>query len=82
MLIHGKCHCGNIVVVLEWPGVPTDVVARECGCSFCVKHGGAWISNRDAKLSVSLRGATSFQGTCLELRPPHFTFVPDVEQSR
>jgi hypothetical protein len=55
MLIHGKCHCGNIVFVLDWPGVPTDIVARECGCSFCVKHGGAWTSNPDAKLSVTLR---------------------------
>lgn len=55
MLIHGKCHCGNITFALEWPGVPTDIVARECGCSFCVKHGGAWTSNRDAKLSVTLQ---------------------------
>ena len=57
MLIHGKCHCGNITFALDWPGVPADVVARECGCSFCVKHGGAWTSNRDAKLSVTLRPA-------------------------
>ena len=57
MLIHGQCHCGNIGFVLDWPGDPPDVVARECGCSFCVKHGGAWTSNRDAKLSVTLRRA-------------------------
>jgi hypothetical protein len=55
VLIHGKCHCGNIAFVLDWPGDVPDVVARECGCSFCVKHGGAWTSNRDAKLSVTLR---------------------------
>jgi hypothetical protein len=57
VLIHGQCHCGNIAFVLDWPGDPPDVVARECGCSFCVKHGGAWTSNRDAKLSVTLRRA-------------------------
>jgi hypothetical protein len=55
MLIDGKCHCGNIAFVLDWPGVPTDVVARECSCSFCIKHGGVWTSNRDAKLSVTLQ---------------------------
>jgi hypothetical protein len=55
VLIHGKCHCGNIAFVLDWPEDPPEVVARECGCSFCVKHGGAWTSNRNAKLSVTLR---------------------------
>ena len=55
MLINGKCHCGNIAFVLDWPGVPTDLVARECRCSFCIKHGGVWTSNRDAKLSVTLQ---------------------------
>lgn len=54
MLIDGKCHCGNIAFVLDWPGVPADVVARECSCSFCVKHGRVWTSNREAKLSVTL----------------------------
>lgn len=54
MLIDGKCHCGNIAFVLDWPGVPSEIVARECGCSFCVKHGGVWTSNREAKLSVTL----------------------------
>jgi hypothetical protein len=56
MLIKGKCHCGNIAFVLDWPGIP-NVVARECCCSFCIKHGGVWTSNRDAKLSVTLQRA-------------------------
>jgi hypothetical protein len=55
MLIDGKCHCGNIAFVLEWPGAPSEIVARECSCSFCVKHGGVWTSNRDARLSVTLK---------------------------
>jgi hypothetical protein len=54
MLIDGKCHCGNIAFVLDWPGEPSEIVARECGCSFCVKHGGVWTSNREAMLSVTL----------------------------
>jgi hypothetical protein len=55
MLIDGKCHCGNIAFVLDWPGAPSEIVARECGCSFCTKHGGVWTSNRDAMLSVTLQ---------------------------
>jgi hypothetical protein len=54
MQIEGKCHCGNIAYVLDSPGVPSEIVARACGCSFCVKHGGVWTSNREAKLSVTL----------------------------
>jgi hypothetical protein len=55
MLIDGKCHCGNIAFVLDWPGVPSEIVARECGCTFCVKHGGVWTSNPAARISVSFR---------------------------
>lgn len=55
MFIDGKCHCGNIAFVLDWPGVASDVVARVCNCTFCVKHGGVWTSNPDAKLSVSFQ---------------------------
>ena len=53
MLIQGKCHCGNIAFALEWPEVPSEVPARACGCTFCVKHGGVWTSNPNAKLSIT-----------------------------
>jgi hypothetical protein len=54
MLIDGKCHCGNIAFVLDWPGDSSEIVARACGCTFCTKHGGAWTSHRDAKLAVTV----------------------------
>jgi hypothetical protein len=57
MLIDGKCHCGNVAFVLDWPGAPSEIVARECSCSFCIKHGGVWTSNRDARLSATLQYA-------------------------
>jgi hypothetical protein len=59
MLIHGKCHCGNIAFALDWPGVPSEIVARACGCTFCVKHGGVWTSNPGAKLSIILKEAAA-----------------------
>jgi hypothetical protein len=55
MIIDGRCHCGNIAFALDWPGAPSDVVARACSCTFCVKHGGVWTSNPYAKLSIALQ---------------------------
>ena len=55
MLINGKCHCGNIAFELEWEGDRPEIAARACGCSFCVKHGGVWTSNRSSRLAVAVR---------------------------
>jgi hypothetical protein len=52
MLIHGRCHCGNIAFALDWVG--EEIPARACGCSFCVKHGGVWTSHPAAKLVVAV----------------------------
>jgi hypothetical protein len=52
MLIKGKCHCGNIAFDLEWDEEPPTIIARACGCTFCVKHGGVWTSNPRSKLAV------------------------------
>ena len=57
MQIHGKCHCGNISFVLDWPDDSPGIPARACGCSFCVKHGGVWTSNAKARLAVTERDA-------------------------
>ena len=52
MLIRGRCHCGNISFVLDWKPDPTEIPARACGCSFCVKHGGVWTSCPGGTLAV------------------------------
>jgi hypothetical protein len=59
--IHGQCHCGNIAFELDWPGDSSEIPARACGCSFCVKHGGVWTSNPKARLTVTIgdRGLVS-----------------------
>lgn len=54
MLIHGKCHCGNIAFQLDWRGEAAEIPARACGCSFCTKHGGVWTSNPGAALIVAV----------------------------
>ena len=57
MLITGKCHCGNIAFELEWEGDRPEIPARACGCTFCVKHGGVWTSNPNARLAVAVGDA-------------------------
>jgi hypothetical protein len=58
MLLIGNCHCGNIAFELDWPGDPPAIPARACDCSFCVKHGGVWTSNPNARLAVAIRDAS------------------------
>ena len=72
MRIDGKCHCGNIAFVLDWPGELSEIAARECGCSFCVKHGGVWTSNREARLSVSLHSPSLVSKYAFETRTATF----------
>ena len=52
MLVHGKCHCGNISFSLTWDPSPSEIPARACSCSFCLKHGGVWTSNPGGALKV------------------------------
>jgi hypothetical protein len=52
MLINGSCHCGNIRFTLNWVPEPTEIPARACGCSFCVKHGGVWTACPTGELLV------------------------------
>jgi hypothetical protein len=58
MPITGGCHCGNISLELEWEGDLTEIPARACGCTFCVKHGGVWTSHPKARLVVTIRDAS------------------------
>jgi hypothetical protein len=55
MRIQGSCHCGNISFTLHWAPDATEIPARACTCSFCVKHGGVWTSNPNAALAVNVK---------------------------
>ena len=55
--ITGACHCGNVRFNLLWPEPEATIQVRECGCSFCRKHGGAWTSHRASKLSVRIENS-------------------------
>jgi hypothetical protein len=55
MVIHGKCHCGNIAFSLTWEPNPVEIPARACNCSFCIKHGGVWTSHPNGALEVVVK---------------------------
>ena len=57
--IAGGCHCGNIAFSLEWPADAAQIGRRECGCSFCQKHGAAWTSHPEARLNIHIKDAAS-----------------------
>lgn len=50
MQIKGGCHCGNIRFVLQWPDSDAGIAVRNCSCTFCQKHAGAWTSHRGSAL--------------------------------
>jgi hypothetical protein len=55
MLIPGSCHCGNVSFTLDWQPEPTEIPARACTCSFCIKHGGVWTSCPTGSLAIEIR---------------------------
>ena len=58
LLIHGKCHCGNIYFSLTWEPDPAEIPARVCTCSFCIKHGGVWTSNPSGALKIAVKDSS------------------------
>jgi hypothetical protein len=58
MLILGTCHCGNVSFTLDWQPEPTEIPARACTCSFCLKHGGVWSSCPNGSLDIQIRDSS------------------------
>ena len=58
MIIHGRCHCGNVAFELDWAGDAARIPARACGCTFCAKHGGVWTSHAGSRLAVKIADET------------------------
>jgi len=54
--LHGGCHCGRIAFEMTLSKPALQVTPRACDCSFCRKHGAAWLSDAAGSLRVRLRG--------------------------
>jgi hypothetical protein len=72
MLIHGRCHCGNISYTLDWQPDPTQIAVRACTCSFCVKHGGVWTANPSAALTLHLKEPSRVSKYAFETKTADF----------
>jgi hypothetical protein len=56
-LMRGSCHCGNLRVEFGTRKSALDFRPRACDCSFCRKHGAAYISDPEGSLSIVQRHA-------------------------
>lgn len=52
---HGSCHCGGLRIEFSTGKNPAHTIPRACDCSFCRKHGAAYVSDPAGRLSVSAR---------------------------
>lgn len=53
--LRGGCHCGNIRMELQLTRAPATYRPRACDCSFCRRHGAAYISDPLGTLRLSIR---------------------------
>ena len=72
MLIHGKCHCGNIAFALDWKPEPSEIPVRACTCSFCTKHGGVWTSCPAGSLKVTVKNPSLVSKYSFGTKTAHF----------
>lgn len=72
MLIHGRCHCGNVAFALQWRPEPPSIPARACTCAFCRKHGGVWTACAEGTLRVSIADRGAVSGYAFETKTAEF----------
>jgi hypothetical protein len=68
MVLHGGCHCGNITLTLRWEPDPAEIRTRACTCSFCTRHGAAWIAYPAGVLRVKLADPARVSAYAFETR--------------
>jgi hypothetical protein len=57
MRFDGRCHCGNLEVTFETSLAPETLPLRECGCTFCRRHGSIAVTDPAGSLEVRVRDA-------------------------
>ena len=55
MSYEGGCHCGNLSVKFETAEDAARLPIRECGCTFCRKHGATAVVIFPADIDTSER---------------------------
>ena len=57
MSYEGGCHCGNLSVKFETAEDAARLPIRECGCTFCRKHGATAVTDPAGALDVRIADA-------------------------
>ena len=57
----GGCDCGNISVVMQLTIDPASYQPRACDCSFCRKHGAAYVTDANGKVAISVSDQTELR---------------------
>ena len=72
MILAGGCHCKNITFALRWDPDPVEIRTRACTCSFCTRHGAAWIAYPAGILRVKLADPARVSAYAFETRTAEF----------
>lgn len=54
----GGCHCGAIAVRFETDVDPAELPLRQCGCSFCRRHGATTTTDNEGRLAITIIDAS------------------------
>lgn len=54
MTVHGNCHCGCVQVEFTTSADLASTTPRACDCSFCQKHGAAYVSDSSGHLRITV----------------------------
>ncbi len=57
MKFEGRCHCGNLGVTFDTARPPGEIPLRQCGCTFCRRHGATWTTDPAGSLEVRIQDA-------------------------
>lgn len=57
--LHGACHCGRLRLRFHTTLELGGISPRACDCSFCTKHGAAYISDPQGRLRVEVADAAA-----------------------
>ena len=55
-MLHGRCHCGNILVEFDTALDPRVLPLRACACTFCRKHGARTTADPAGRMRIRLAG--------------------------
>ena len=72
MRFDGGCHCRNLKVEFETQLSPDALPLRECGCTFCRRHGATAATDPEGRIKVSAIDPTQVSRYQFALRTADF----------